>query len=193
MIPNGFLRTDKEPFLEPKLRNARIRRVKELIKHNSVVCDIGCGSPPEFLLRVSKNIKQGVGIDKSIKNTVLGNIILKAHHVKTTIPFKESSFDHVTMLAILEHFENPERVLIECNRILKKRGSLIITTPTPESKFILETLSFKFGLVSTNEIQDHKRYFSREALRFALKNANFKKVDIKPFQFGLNTLAIAYK
>lgn len=47
----------------------------------------------------------------------------------TALPFQEKMFDVVILTEILEHCENPERVLSECVRILKNGGSLIVSTP----------------------------------------------------------------
>jgi len=45
------------------------------------------------------------------------------------IPIKNETFDIAVMAEIIEHLENPEKVLIEINRILKKQGCLILTIP----------------------------------------------------------------
>jgi len=45
------------------------------------------------------------------------------------IPVENETFDFALMAEILEHLENPEKVLLEINRILKKQAYLIITMP----------------------------------------------------------------
>jgi len=42
------------------------------------------------------------------------------------LPFKDS-FDIVTCWDVLEHVQDPERVLREINRVLKSQGRLFIT------------------------------------------------------------------
>jgi SAM-dependent methyltransferase len=45
------------------------------------------------------------------------------------LPFRERSFNHVVMIEVIEHLENPFFVLREINRILKPGGILILSTP----------------------------------------------------------------
>lgn len=47
----------------------------------------------------------------------------------TILPFPAEIFDVVILTEILEHCENPERVLSECVRILKPGGYIIVSTP----------------------------------------------------------------
>jgi len=44
-------------------------------------------------------------------------------------PFKDSSFDMVICTDVLEHVENPDALLSECYRVLKKNGKLILSIP----------------------------------------------------------------
>ncbi len=46
-----------------------------------------------------------------------------------SIPFPDASFDSVISTQVLEHVEEPERVVQEINRILKKGGHALITVP----------------------------------------------------------------
>lgn len=48
------------------------------------------------------------------------------------IPFKSGSFDSVCAVEILEHLENPCFLIKEIHRVLKHRGTCIITTPNLE-------------------------------------------------------------
>lgn len=48
------------------------------------------------------------------------------------IPFEDSSFDVVTCMEVIEHVENPERVLDELRRVLKPDGLLLLSTPNRE-------------------------------------------------------------
>lgn len=44
-------------------------------------------------------------------------------------PYASSSFDTVIMGDVIEHLENPSRVLRETNRVLRNGGKLIVSTP----------------------------------------------------------------
>jgi hypothetical protein len=66
-----------EPFLEPLLRQLRLRRVMPHIPKNSVILDIGCGTNATFLKTISPHIKNGFGVDFKVKEFKFGNIQTK--------------------------------------------------------------------------------------------------------------------
>src|SRR5208283_3966594 len=47
----------------------------------------------------------------------------------TNLPFKDSSFELVTMLHVIEHIKNDKDVLGEIYRVVKKDGAVLIVTP----------------------------------------------------------------
>ena len=58
------------------------------------------------------------------------------------LPYKNSSFDVIIMSEVIEHLENTWFVIKEINRILKKGGIFIITTPYIDS--IIQKIYFFF-------------------------------------------------
>jgi len=184
-------RTQNE-LLEPFLRKKRINIAKKYISKDSVVCDIGCGPHIAFLESIRKRIKRGVGIDKKIENKCISNIELRNSKIGNILPAKNEEFDHVTLLAVLEHLEYPEMILREAYRILKDGGSLIITTPHPKSKRVLDVLAY-LNLISRQEMVDHKQYYSKRELSKILEGVGFRNIEIHSFEFGLNNLAVAFK
>lgn len=44
-------------------------------------------------------------------------------------PYSDAEFDAITNIEVIEHLENPYHFLRECARILKKEGTLIVSTP----------------------------------------------------------------
>lgn len=47
------------------------------------------------------------------------------------VPFREGIFDVVITTAVIEHVHDEKRFLCECQRVLKKGGLLVLTTPHP--------------------------------------------------------------
>ena len=45
------------------------------------------------------------------------------------LPFEGESFDHILFLETLEHLRNPFAVIREIQRVLKKKGTLVLSTP----------------------------------------------------------------
>lgn len=187
---------DKEVLLENFIRSLRINKVKKLIPPKSKVLDIGCGYEGYFLQKIESHLSLGMGLDIDIKSNIKSKKIkLKKFKLLKTIPEKDSSFDVVVALAILEHLEYPQNILEEIKRVLKPEGICILTTPHKRIKPLLEFLSFKLGIISKDEIKDHKQYFDKPELLNILINAGFgeKGIELSSFIFGMNLLAVTQK
>jgi 2-polyprenyl-3-methyl-5-hydroxy-6-metoxy-1,4-benzoquinol methylase len=182
-------------FLDKFIRYLRINKVKKHIPRGSVVCDIGCGKDFYFLKKISSLIKHGIGFDEEVSNYCSGNNELRNQKISDIIPLENESCDVVTMAAVLEHLIFPQEILNESIRILKNGGKLILTTPTPRSKLILNFLAFKLNLIDKNEINDHKNYFNHEDIKLMLLKSGFKEENIKIsfFEFFLNSFIVAKK
>lgn len=184
----------KEELLEPILRKMRIVRIRKYIPNNCILCDVGCGFSAKFLQDMTPFIKKGIGIDKKVDDLKSDKIQLIKMKLDEEISLPSGYVDCITLLAVLEHLEHPKQILKECYRILKPEGLLILTSPTPSSKPILEFLSFKLNIVSPVEISDHKNYFnSVQLIKILKEECGFSKITARTFQFGLNNFVLATK
>jgi 2-polyprenyl-3-methyl-5-hydroxy-6-metoxy-1,4-benzoquinol methylase len=181
----------KEPILEPLLRRMRMRRVLPYVRRypQCTMLDIGCGWEARLLRELEAHIGRGVGIDFKAPNIKTERLETISAVLKGDLPFKENSFDLITMLAVLEHLEHPEVILKEIARLLRPGGGLLITVPSWYAKPVLEFLAYRMGIVNPDEIRDHKRYFNREDL-FDLIRATpgLKVVTHEYFQWRFNNL-----
>ncbi len=183
-----------EPFLEPVLRWMRLRRVISHIPKNSVVLDVGCGRTAAFLKAISPRIKQGFGVDFKTDDIQFNNIQTTQLRLENHLPFKDSTFDVVTMLAVLEHIDKEQEILSEIYRVLVPRGKLVITVPSVWSQPVLEFLAYKLKIVSEAEIRDHKRYYNRDKLKKVLiEVTGFQEFNHQYFQFGMNNFCTVVK
>lgn len=182
-------------LMEYLLTKLRVAKIKKFIPKDSIACDIGCGRSGYFLKAISPFIIKGIGFDKKVLSSDSKKIELRNLGIERDIPLPDESVNCVTMLAVLEHLNYPQNILCECFRMLKPGGILILTTPSPASKPLLEFLAFKIRLISKEEIGDHKTYFSKEALMNLFKASGFNRKDvvIRSFQLGFNTFAFARK
>ena len=196
----------EEEFFEPFLRRFRFNKAIKYIKKNKplVLLDLGCGPKIPFYFFAKKNkviFKKYIGIDPLINKKLNdkfvkgGNILILNQSLINKIPLPSLSIDYIVAFAFLEHIENPDDIIKEALRVLKPGGKIILTTPTPKAKKILEFLSFKLKLVSPREIAEHKNYFTKEDLLSLIpKN---KKLHLKIihhyFEFGLNNLLVIIK
>jgi glycosyltransferase involved in cell wall biosynthesis len=175
-----------EEALEPLFRRMRVKRVLEYLSKEKRLLDIGCGQDFKFLRSIRTRIKLGVGIDKSAKESHYGNLWTVRRILDKEIEFGDSTFDVVTMLAVLEHMNHPNEMLEECHRVLREGGSLIITVPSKKSKRVLEFLSYRMGIVSEREISDHKNYFDKRTYIDMLTRAGFKDIKSHSYNLGMN-------
>ena len=187
-------------FLENLLSRRRAQVANYLIldyHRKGRVLDIGCGSTPYFL--TNTKFVQKYGLDPSLKKMEgFGNLKLQRFDVEKNLklPFKENFFEVVTLLAVIEHIE-PDRIkclLKEIRRVMKPRGRLILTTPTPFANKLLRIMSV-LKLTSTKEVEEHKLIFSRELLSEYLNSSGFHKKNVRTgyFEFFLNIYARADK
>jgi 2-polyprenyl-3-methyl-5-hydroxy-6-metoxy-1,4-benzoquinol methylase len=185
-------------ILDEVFRHLRWQKALKILKKFSgkpIVCDVGCGVNGAFLRKISPFIAAGFGLDKKVNFYKNQNIELKTIDLeKEKIPLEEKTIDIVTMLAVLEHLEDPNLILGEIFRILKPKGSLILTTPSLRAKPVLEFL-VKLRLINKEDILEHKKYYSPREIEYLLFKSGFKRenINIEHFEFGFNILAVAKK
>lgn len=171
----------------------RSRIVRRFLTPGSTVLDFGCGHQALFLRSVQKDIRSGIGLDyDAAPGRLTANLEIQNFHFKDRFAFADHTFDHVTILAVLEHIQ-PDQVSVlfrEFHRILKEGGSVLLTTPTPAAKPLLEFLAFKLKIISGPEIADHKHYWNRADLLALAARDGFACETYRKFQFGMNSFAV---
>lgn len=109
-----------------------IKRLKEEIKGAKSVLDMGCGEGTRLDALIGKGQK-GVGVDLSVLAIKMAkkqypNLSFKVANLEK-LPFRGSSFDLVFSAFVFEHLDNPERVIKEAIRVVKKGGGVVIIAP----------------------------------------------------------------
>jgi SAM-dependent methyltransferase len=170
--------------------------MKLFLNAQTNLLDVGSGAEGTMLKDLSPYIKAGVGIDLRAEPYEEGNIkIQQVEFDEKPLPFADSSFDCVSLLATLEHMNRRVELLEEIRRVLKPGGVLIITVPTWAAKPILEFLAFRLKIVSDVGVKEHKTYFWKAELVEALKKAGFspEQTTVNYFELGFNLSAVARK
>jgi SAM-dependent methyltransferase len=185
-----------EVFLAKKRASLANKFIPEKYR-NGRVLDIGCGSYPYFL--ETTNFKNKYGIDPFVNLTLVKNknIILKKVKIgKKMLPFASNFFDTIVMLAVFEHVEYGELrfALKEIHRVLKKGGIFIITTPAPWADKLLHQMA-RVGLISSEEIHEHKHNHSKGKIEDIMEEGEFSKGKINSgfFELGMNMWFTAKK
>lgn len=140
------------------------------------ILDIGCGRGEncfDIKRRCPKAKVYGIDIEeKNIKRAKkeFGNkcefLVAKGEK----LPFRDSSFDFIYVIEVLEHVDNLEVTVSEIKRLLKKGGEAIITFPNKKSEERLRELNKKYlNQIGHKRIIDSKDFVKRASSDFNLK------------------------
>jgi methionine biosynthesis protein MetW len=101
------------------------------IPNNSEILDLGCGDGNVSQLYLQKGKVTGVDISETaLKISQKRGIKTVNHNLnELPLPFRKESFDVIILTDVLEHLFDPYKMIIECKRIVKKNGKIIITVP----------------------------------------------------------------
>ena len=161
------------------------------IRPGSRVCDLGCGLEAAFLDYAASRIVSGIGIDDQVRNGAGGRFQRLRANICGPLPLEAGQFDHVVMLAVLEHLPQPEPMLREAHRILAPGGSLILTWPAAMVDPILAMLRRVHLVSSEMESDQHQKRIPVPVLQDMLERIGFKAFHHRRFEFGLNNLMVA--
>ncbi len=162
-------------------------RVKTVLPHiRGYYLDLGCGTNEVAKAYSGKGIGVDVypwqGVDRVVEDT-------------SKLPFKDKTFDTVSIIAALNHIPNREEVLKEINRILNDNGRMIITMIPP--RFSRAWHFFR----KPWDADQHERGMkegevygmSIKEIENILSEAGFEITSKKKFMFGMNNLLIIKK
>lgn len=160
--------------------------------HHLNVLDLGCGQKPykSFFVRPQLYI----GVDLRSK---FADVIASAEN----LPFRSSCFDVVLCTQVLEHVEEPKRLLEEIKQVLRVKGLLILSThgfwieahePTDYWRWTLQGLeklmkSADFNIVKTSSMEPTSSTFQTLLLWIPYKLSLFSAL-LNLFGLTLKTL-----
>jgi len=189
-------------FLEGILAKKRTTMANSLIPDGlrlGRILDVGCGTSPYFLKNIEFQEKYGVDRISETSTDALDNsgIVIKNFDLELghRLPFDDNYFDVVAMLAVLEHLEADtiERIIKEVRRVIKKGGVFIGTTPVWWADSILRIMA-RLRLVSSEEIDEHKTFFTRDKLHDMISAGGFtEEITTGSFEGGVNLWFVVQK
>lgn len=184
-----------ENFLAMKRKKVVDRAIEDSLRKGKIL-DIGCGSSPFFLNSI--NFKEKYGIDKNVNEENHDKIKIKKYCIDSSknLPFNDNFFNVITLLAVIEHIDEKSAIFIfkEALRLLKLGGCMIMTTPSRSAKNVLKIMSL-LNLVSREEIDEHKQFYTKKILteQLVYSGFNHEKININRFELGFNFIVKATK
>ena len=150
------------------------------------VLDVGCGNG-YFAAELTKHANRVTGIDRlslpesldAFTQYVQGD--LEAGLTPVAPQLRARSFDRILLLDVLEHLQEPGRVLSECCPLLKPGGAVVVSLPNVAN--IAIRLQLLFGRFEYTErgILDrtHLRFFTHKTARRFLRENGYRILEEK--------------
>ena len=118
---------------EEKLEREKIRRLEKILGKFSgkKILDVGCGTGG-FLVEAKRKRANVIGLEpeRQAVEICLAKGLKDIKQGKgENLPYHGHYFDIVYCYTVLEHTENPEKVISEMVRVTKKNGKIYIHTP----------------------------------------------------------------
>lgn len=173
----GYSKSREGAFTMP-MYPEMITRV--LSKKPKKVLDLGCGSG--ILLKQLNDTNNNIELfgldiaDEMIKiadESLKGCAELKVGDCEK-IPWDSDTFDVVFCNASFHHYPNPNKALLEVNRVLKSNGTLIIGDPTAPV-VIRDIMNFFIRFSNSGDV----RIYNEDEILDLLKEANFTPNNFK--------------
>lgn len=96
--------------------------------------DVGCGSGAWLLFMRGLGWQvEGLDFDENAANVARQRGLRIHCGPLETHNFPDECFDAITLHHVIEHIPNPVATLVECRRILKRNGKLVLSTPNTAS------------------------------------------------------------
>lgn len=188
--PDYYQQGVKKSLLQRIWHTNKLNAILGLIeKKPQKILDVGCASG-WFLNEVSKKYPKAEcsGVDVYKKCIDYGNKRYKKLKLKHAdahkLPFKKNTFDLVICTEVLEHVVNPEKVIKEIKRVLKKDGVAIIEMDT--GNFLFKAVWYWWTNIKHGVWEDsHIQVFNAKKLEKMIEENGLKIVKKKDFNYSM--------
>jgi len=171
-------------------------RSKEITKNfnleNKKILDFGCGSNFFELKNKYSNCSKVTLIDKLGEPFKDGNTEFYNYNDLNDLDQKitNKDYDLIFLLAVIEHFDEPENIIKILKKKISDKGIIFITAPGKKSQWILEFIAYKLKLINAELVREHKRYYDKLEYEKLSKLSDTKIIKFYYFEFGLNTVCL---
>lgn len=157
-------------------------------KQKGQLLEIGCGNGQ--MLKFMQDLgwcTEGIDIDPSAVLYARSKGLKVHTGTLETIKYHDENFDAIIISHVIEHVHEPLRMIVECYRILKQTGHLVIVTPNSES---LGHSVFKNAWLHLDPPR-HLYVFNVASLYNLVRKAGFQKFEVSTTIRDANGLFIA--
>ena len=156
------------------------------------------------------NVKEYIGVDYKIEGREQNYNEVDEFYDGKVIPFENERFDSLLCTEVLEHVFNIDELLKEFNRVLKKNGKALITTPfmweehempydfarytTPALKYLYQKNGFKVieNFKTGNYIEVIFQFNLNYIKNILPENKNLRQVFLIPFIIFFNFFGVLF-
>ena len=182
LVDHEYEKTRKERALQ---ENQILRRIKKF-KSKGKLLDVGAGSGILVEAATQKGFKaKGIEPSKWLaeKGKSRGINIIQGVLSEST---KDEKFDVITIIDVLEHVDEPLKLLLDVSERLRNDGIGVLVVPNVES-FAAKLLRWKWWHFRVA----HIGYFSKKNVRIALEKVGLRtiKIENSKWYFSINYLA----
>lgn len=160
------------------------------------ILDLGCGGGLILPFVADRSRYVGVDMQESALRLLRARFPdCRAHRADLTDcrnlrAVVESRFDTITLLAVIEHLEDPLALLKGLGAFLKPGGKLLITCPSPLGERLLR-LANAVTDIADGAPDPHLHVYGKRRLTALVSEAGLVPVEYRRFLFGLNQLLVA--
>ncbi len=181
---------DLRSFSAKKMHNLRIEYAVKAIQGCDTFLEAGSGDG--FCTRsiVSSSEKPFLRVkafDIDAKRVALarslwtdnGKISYEVSDACEPFPYKDSEFDAVVLLDIVEHVKDPSFFIKECVRVLRKNGILLLVVPCEVQPYTLHRFFHKRGWSLSEIFVGHIQQLTKKAVLEILEKEGLRNVWVR--------------
>tara|TARA_B110000014_G_C20108010_1_gene583049 strand:- start:1326 stop:1904 length:579 start_codon:yes stop_codon:yes gene_type:complete len=186
---------NKYNALDKIIASFRSKEIKKNINlKNKKILDFGCGSNFRELkerYRECANVSLVDKIGDNFNNQDNFNFIhFDGNISKLDKILPNKYYDHIFLLAVVEHLDHPENILNILKKKLTNNGFIFLTAPGKKSKWILEFMAYRLKIINAELVKEHKRYYNLDEYNKLSALTNMNIIKFYFFELGLNTVCL---
>lgn len=176
--------------LDRWLQSWRAAKALAWVRPGDRLLDVGCYDRV-LMARAAERVAGAVGVDPLIEPGESGKLRWVQGVFPGEVGFEAERFDCITMLAVLEHVEQPDALASACAQVLAPGGRVVLTVPHPFVDTLLDAL-IRLGLADGMSEEEHHG-FDVGSTQPLFEAAGFSLLEASSFQLGLNRLFVFEK